>query len=289
MSILPIYVSKEFARDNGEYLLKAMKSVIGFTFLISIFASYKAILVGYRFQGVLCNANTYGITATFWITILLIRSKNIGLSNKDVLLAFLIFITIILSGSRSSVIASLLILLYTFSNNLKLITGFAFCIFLLVLSIDYFTSLDFIFSRFENLSNSAVESGRAEIWKNAFSYISLNYNGYGMDAPFLLLGTGNVHNCYIRFLLTMGFFFSIVTIFFYLRLLLILFFKKVEVLPRSLKAFMLAFALSNYAEDFFVGLGSSMLIYLAIIIGFISYFFIPIPNDNPKVNEYSFA
>ena len=133
-----------------------------------------------------------------------------------------------------------------------------------------FTNLDFILNRFNNISQSAKESGRKEIWDKAFQVNKMNPLGNGMNAPLELIDTGNIHNCYVRFLLTMGYPFTILTLL--CLLILILFVAKDKKVPKPLVGFLFGYILANYGEDFFVGVGSSMFIYVVMTIGLISFY-----------------
>jgi hypothetical protein len=98
----------------------------------------------------------------------------------------------------------------------------------------------------------------------------MNPLGYGMNAPLELIDTGNIHNCYVRFLLTMGYPFTILTLL--CLLILILFVAKDKKVPKPLVGFLFGYILANYGEDFFVGVGSSMFIYVVMTIGLISFY-----------------
>lgn len=98
----------------------------------------------------------------------------------------------------------------------------------------------------------------------------MNKWGYGMNSPIELLGTGNIHNCYVRYFFTMGIFFGCLTLLFYIIFVCSVYFKKN--IPSSLVGFLIAFAFANYGEDFFVGVGSSIFICFNIVLGLIFYF-----------------
>ncbi|KQK27501.1 O-antigen ligase family protein [Chryseobacterium aquaticum] len=263
---LPIVITSEMKDNEGYFKFVNLQNVVLFFISLSIIVSYKTVLSGLRFQGMLGNANMYGISAVFWMSLIQLCKKT----KFNLVLTILIFITIVLSGSRGSLLAGIVVIFLSYSNYIKkLLLGSV-----LVLStfaiISNFLNLDFILNRFDNISESAKESGRQEIWDKAFLYVNMNPLGNGMNAPLELVGSGNVHNCYVRFLLTMGYPFTIITLLFFA--LIIFFAWKDKKVPRPLVGFLIGYVLANFGEDFYVGIGSSMFIYVILTIGLISYF-----------------
>jgi hypothetical protein len=266
-SVLPVVIASQFVESEGLFTIKKFKIVIVICLVLSFIVSFNAILAGLRFQGILANPNMYGITAVFWLAIIQLSSKK---NKYDLILSSLILITIILSGSRGSLLAALTLTAFSYVYHVKkIIIGLVvFSILLYVTSL--FLDLNFLLKRFEGIADSAETSGRAEIWGRAFRLIELNPFGNGMDAPLELLNTGNVHNSYVRYIFTMGYFFGISTILIFITL--IWFAIKNNRIPRPLVGFLLGFALACYGEDFFIGLGSSIFVYLLITIGLINYY-----------------
>ncbi|QQV03379.1 MULTISPECIES: O-antigen ligase family protein [Chryseobacterium] len=263
---LPIVITSEI-KDNKGYLKFVNLQKIVFVFIsLSIIVSYKTVFSGLRFQGILGNANMYGISAVFWMSLIQLCKKT----KFNLILTVIIFITIVLSGSRGSLLAGVVVIFLSYSTYIKKLLIGSILILSMFTIISNFVNLDFILNRFDNISESAKESGRQEIWEKAFLYIKMNPLGNGMNAPLELVGSGNVHNCYVRFLLTMGYPFTIIILLFFA--LIIFFAWKDKKVPRPLVGFLIGYVLANFGEDFYVGIGSSMFIYVILTIGLISYF-----------------
>jgi O-antigen ligase len=209
----------------------------------------------------------YGISAAFWLALLQLNSNK---SYWNLTLSGILLLTIILSGSRGAFVAGFLVMLFSYlSHARKIIIGTV--IFLgLLYTASFYLNFDYLLGRFTTIADSASSSGRLEIWDLAFQYIDTSLWGQGMDAPLELLNTGNVHNSYIRYLLTMGYVYgSLAIAIFVLLLFAVLMDRKI---PRALVGFFIGYALACYGEDFFVGVGSSIFIYMMILIGLINYY-----------------
>ena len=277
--LVPISISIEYNKYSSFFNKWFTFSII-FLLAISYLVSFNSITSQVRFQGVFSNSNSYSISACFWLTILLVEKGKIKFNLLKKVLTLFLLISIFLSGSRIALLFSVFIILFHFisdiKNLLKIVIAF--------IIISYFAinnlNLDFVLDRFLNVANSAEESGRKEIWDSAFSYIQYNKMGYGMNAPDELLKTGNVHNCYIRFLITMGYPFTIAMMIIYFILICkLLFVKKIRI-PKALIGFFIAYAFANSGEDYFAGLGSSMFIYILILIGITSSFIVLNQTNN---------
>lgn len=264
--ILPIVITSQV--DSKKYFVKPtnFQKVVFFFTILSIIVSGIVVLSGLRFQGILGNANMYGISAVFWLTLIQLSSKT----KFNLILSVVIFITILLSGSRGALVAGFVVILFSYLKYFKQLLIGASIMSLLIFGLSKLIDLSFIFGRFEDVGNSAAASGRQLIWDNAFNYINVNPLGYGMNAPLELINTGNIHNCYIRFLLTMGYPFTIFSLIFFFAIIVIAFYDKKA--PKPIVGFLIGYALANYGEDFFVGIGSSMFIYVIFAIGLLSYY-----------------
>jgi hypothetical protein len=264
--ILPVAFTSQFQENKGYLNLDNFEKIVYLFVATSIVVSFNTTIFGLRFQGILGNANMYGISAVFWLALIQLCKKT----KLNLILTIIIFITIILSGSRGSFLACIVVIFFSYATYIKklligsvlAIIGFA--------SISRFVNLEFIYGRFEGISNSASESGRQGLWDLAFRYIDKNPLGNGMNAPLELIKSGNIHNCYVRFLLTMGYPFTIVTLCFFF--ILVILAVKDKKIPRPLSGFLLGYAIANFGEDFFVGVGSSMFVYVIMAIGLLSYY-----------------
>ncbi|MFD0931600.1 O-antigen ligase family protein [Psychroflexus salinarum] len=270
------------AIKNDKKIIKYFIFCIFFFLIISIFLNGHLVLIGQRFLGFLNNPNTYGISTVFWLIILLL-ANYFQVINKKLFTFILIglFFTMLFTGSRNAIAGMSLILIIKYYNQLnKMLVG-VFLLLSVFLVISQFIDLSFLTSRFENIFQAASDSGRLDIWERAYYAINQNFWwGNGMDANLQIANTGNMHNSYIRFVLNMGIIFTIFTLLMYLFSIISTYTKRSKV-PLILTGFLLVFAVANIGEDFFVGLGSSVFIYLLFIYGFINYF-ITRQNDTSR-------
>jgi len=262
----------------GKAIEKDRQIIKYFIYSITFFIGLSVVLNGHlvfsrqRFFGFMNNANIYGISTVFWMVILLIADKY-KLVNKSLfwLLFIGIFLTMIFSGSRNAFIGAFIVIMinyYKQFNKLALRIGLLFSVFFIA---SYFIDLSFLTDRYFDITNSISDSGRDVVWQRASYAIEQNlWFGNGMDANLRIANTGNMHNCYIRFVLNMGLFFTIHALTMYLLSISSVYTKKN--VPLILVGYLVAFALMNVGEDFFVGLGSSAFVYLLFIYGFINYY-----------------
>lgn len=253
---------------HNKKTIKYSTYVIYFLTLFSILFNYKMILSGQRFTGFSNNSNLYAITAMFWLVILIIN-KNKSILNTVFIM--LILISIFFTGSRNGFVGLILILFLQYKNNTKvLISGGITLVLLLFIALS-FVDISFVTDRLSNIGNSTSDSGRDIFWDPAIHLIKSDpWWGYGMDANLKLVGTHNIHNVYLRYLLNMGVFFTLLSFGFYFLFVLKILCKH-KIIPGALLGFLIAFTLNNFGEDFLVGIGSSIIVYFMFIIGFIVF------------------
>lgn len=257
-------------KENGIKILLYSKYIVSFCVIISILLNISMVAEGFRFQGFLNNSNLYGFTAVFWVVILLLSA-----SQNNIFFNFIIVVTVItilLSGSRNAMLCCVIVMLFHFGGNIKrLIFPLILFLSLLFITTLYIDIPDFIIKRLFNVFDAVSDSGRYEIWERAFYYIERNlFWGNGMYANELLVDTGNMHNCYIRYLLNMGLVFFFISFSFYV-FYIIKIILNIKTTDRVLIGFIIAYTFANIGEDFFVGVGSSVFIYFCIIVGFITF------------------
>lgn len=269
---IPFYIETKLNEVNIEKALGLISRCIILLFIISFIAGGINILNGYRFHGTMNNPNIYALMACFWIAVLLINNEYIPLKKINSIFAILIFITIFFSGSRNGIVSGILVFLFSMTKSLKTTIYFFVILTILFIVGSFIPQLDYFYDRIFHLSSAAEDSGRSLFWNKALEYIKLNPLGYGMNAPLELIGTGNIHNCYIRFLLTIGIFFTTLMVISLIFFILSLFTKRSKNVPKSLIGFAIAYGLANYGEDFFVGIGSSIFIALCFTLGLIFFF-----------------
>lgn len=269
----PIYFTISF-RKNGGSLLNVFSKCIYIFILFSIVMNGHVLLQGKRFFGFMNNPNLYAMTALFWLVILLInvQSKLKKKKKIDYIFIFILILTIILSGSRVGLAGTLAIFGVSYIRQLNkflLLSGFFIIV---IIVINYFIDLDFILTRLLNIISAAEDTGRDDTWQKAYPAIERNkWWGNGLDANYTILNTGNVHNSYIRFFLNMGIVFTTFTLLSYIFSLFKIY-RNITKIPLPIFGFILAFTLANYGEDFFVGLGSSVFIYVLVIYGLINFY-----------------
>lgn len=265
-------------RQNGR-ILKTFVYWIAFFLFLSVLLNGHLVLSGQRFFGFVDNANAYGISTVFWLVILLLVKQFQPFSKMlFYILAGAIFLTMLFSGSRNAMVGVVLIFTLQYYNRFRSLAGSAIMLLLLFTVVSYFIDLSFVTERFENLSSAAADSGREEVWEHAYFAINNNFWwGNGMDANEVIGRTGNMHNCYLRFVLNMGVVFTALTMLMYLLSILSTLVKKHKV-PLILPGYLIIYALMNVGEDYFVGLGSSAFIYMLFIYGFINYYLTK-PNE----------
>lgn len=262
-----------FGISQNPRVIKYFCYLILMFLVVSILLNGHLVLMGYRFFGFMNNPNAYGVSAVFWLLIVLYadKKKMIGVKLFGLLL-FLLFFTIVFSGSRNALAGMFLLFAINYYNQLK---KFAFGVVFLLLAlivVSNFIDMSFVLGRFDNIADSASDSGRAEVWQRAYPAISQNlWWGNGMDANERIADTGNMHNCYIRFVLNMGLFFTILSFSMYVISIIIAYVKRKQV-PLHFTAYLIIYAVMNIGEDFFVGVGSTAFLNMIFAYSFINYY-----------------
>jgi hypothetical protein len=261
------------AIGQNRRITKSFVYCIAFFLFLSLLLNGHLILSGQRFFGFIDNPNAYGISTVFWLVILLVVNQYYNFDKRlFYILSGAIFLTMLFSGSRNAMVGILLIFILQYYNKLRSLAGSLIMLILLFTVVSYFIDLSFVLGRFENLSGAAADSGREDVWKRAYFAISNNFWwGNGMNANMVIAGTGNMHNCYIRFVLNMGIFFTVLALLMYFLSILSIFANKRKV-PLILTGYLAIYALMNVGEDYFVGIGSSAFIYMLFIYGLINYY-----------------
>lgn len=259
-------------RRNKNVIKYFLYSIL-FFLIVSIILNGHTVLMGKRFFGFMNNPNIYGLSTVFWLVILIISERITQVRKRFFIILFVgILLTMLFSGSRNAMVGILIVLSVNYYNQFrKVLLGFG-----LLLTIFFITSyvldLSVVTTRLQNISDAVSDSGREDIWRRAFGAINQHFWwGNGMDANMRIADTGNMHNCYLRFVLNMGIFFTVLSTSMYFIALLNTYANRNKV-PLILTGFLCAFALMNLGEDFFVGLGSAAYVYLLFIFGFINYF-----------------
>jgi len=259
--------------NNRAATLTYLQYSIYLVVSLSLITNIGMIATGMRFQGFSNNSNLFGITAVFWLTLLLIRDSKPKMEKINSFFVLVVLLTLVLSGSRNAMFGAFIVLIFHFGSNLKsvLIPGLSFVIsiFILVSIFD----LHAITDRLLNFENAVEDSGRSVLWESVFPHIKMNLLwGNGMDSNMRLANSGNMHNCYIRYLLNMGLVFSLLSFMFYIIYIVTTILFKWNTIPRCLIGYLLAYTFWNIGEDFYVGIGSSIFIFFNVIIGLITFY-----------------
>lgn len=289
LTVLSIFIPPSIS----YMLVKRPKNLQYFVYLILFFIVLSVLLNGHlifsgiRFFGFMNNPNAYGISTVFWMVIILIAERNRVISRKVFLFVFiLILITMLFSGSRNGMIGILFVVLLNYFTMAKRFASILLLSGLAVLLIAYLVDLSFVIERFLNIYDSFQDSGRTDIWQRAYYAIEQNiWWGNGMDANDRIANTGNMHNCYIRFVLNMGLLFTISAMLFYLGSIMSTL-KYRKSIPLVLVAYLMSYAFMNIGEDLFVGIGSSAYIYILFIFGLINFYLVK-TKLLLKIHEYN--
>lgn len=275
LSILSLFIPPVIGDAIGQNrrITKSFVYCIAFFLFLSVLLNGHLVLSGQRFFGFIDNPNAYGISTVFWLVILLLVNQYYPFDKRlFYILAGTIFLTMLFSGSRNAMVGIMLIFILQYYNKLRSLAGSLIILILLLTVVSYFIDLSFVLGRFEHLSDAAADSGREDVWKRAYFAINNNFwLGNGMNANMLIAGTGNMHNCYIRFVLNMGIVFTVLALLMYFLSILSIFANKRKV-PLILTGYLAIYGLMNVGEDYFVGIGSSAFIYMLFIYGFINYY-----------------
>ncbi len=221
---------------------------------------------GVRLSGYTSNPNIFGALLLYFLCINLTLYDLDGVKNKilDVAISIAFGLYILLSGSRSAIAGCLLVAIY-YTVRKNFIIGFIVILlimssfgFVLVNDTDNFNVL---INRIESISESFEVSGRSDIIEVAFKYISQNwYLGNGMISQELYLGTGNVHNSYVRIIFMVGVAFGFISCGLIILGNVIAFLKS-NIQSFAFKIFPLFVLGMSIGEDYLVGVGSCLMFY----------------------------
>ena len=267
---LPLAIGKFYYISRCN-ILEKIKLITYFLLVLNILFGFNSLNYNMRFQGFVNNPNTYGIIALFWLTILLLPTYNTSKKKNIInnLFVFICIFTIIATGSRAAFIGVIIILFsFFYMKGFKTTLLLVSLILIGLMIMSNFIDLPYL-DRLGNIGLNNVDEARKDLWETSMYHIKNNlWFGNGMDAPIKLINTGNIHNCYLRYLLTMGLFFTLLSFLFYF-----IFFMKIlrslKKVPNVLIGFVFAYTVMNIVEDYYMGIGSSAFLSFLIIVGFI--------------------
>ena len=239
------------------------------TFLLVVFSllwDFETAVSGGRFMGFLNNPNLFAVVGIFWLTILLIDHDAIKIKSFNAVAIFLIIALIFLSGSRTGFITSIFIMFFVFNRkrNFLLLSATIGIVLITTFSIFLQSHLD----RFINLGDREKDSGRLELWDLTLEKLPESWVlGTGFNGGLEILGTSNFHNNYLNYIFHMGIPLAFIAIMAYFLFMFNAYSYLKYGVSRSLVAFLLGFAILNFGEDLFIGVGSVTFVYQNFVLG----------------------
>lgn len=226
-TVLVLYISVfwiiwKYAYEQGPekivyLMLNVIKLIIIISFLMIFVSAHRVFLSG-RFQGILQNPNSLGITCAIFLPLILWQfletKKTISL-----FIFFLMLIGLFLSASRNSINASVIALGYfIYMRSMKNKPLIFFSSLSLILMLVWFTQTlaKEFFHGYYRVESIFSIGGRIEIWPTALNLIAdkpiFGY-GFGVEEKILYLknamlrsqfGGAAVHNSYLGMMLQLG-------------------------------------------------------------------------------------
>ena len=286
MTILCLFVPPllGYIIKTNKNIVKYLLYSITFLLVVSLLLNGQMILEGRRFLGFMANPNAYGATAVFWLAIILYAdSRKLIKKSFFFILLTAIFLTTIFSGSRNALVGLCIVIVFSYYKQINKLIGVSMVLLVITALIAQFIDIAFATERLGNIAQAFTDTERDEIWARAQQSINQNFwFGNGMDANWRIVGIGNMHNSYIRFLLNMGIIYTVLALLMYFISIASAHFNKR--VPPVFVGYLIAFALMNVGEDFFVGLGSVVFVNLLFVYGFINYYITNTDSDTDISN-----
>lgn len=267
---IPLYIKYIFKECGYLNQLRVLKNTCLLILFVSTIFSIVNFVPGFRIMGFYSSPNVYGGTLIFIIAILFLYNDAKDNDNNVVhyFLVLIVFINVVLSGSRAGLVGVLLFLIFKI-NNLKINIFVSISILLLFSRF----SIDFNFDRFliilNGINDLSSSSGRGLVWEKTIEYIKDNsLVGLGMSSPINIIGAGNIHNSYLRIFLMVGIPLGILSItMFFSSIVLSISRNKYH---NAAKIYLISLALICLGEDYLVGIGSSQFFSTLIILSILT-------------------
>jgi len=223
---IPNYVSKSY-RENGTDFIKLFMYVAAFVLFVGLLLKlFIPLMVSFeeRYKGLLGNPNGMGLYClVVFIFLALIDRTLPALFHRQEKLFFylLILVSLFLCGSRNSIVAVFIYILFSYLTRISPVLGFMILLFILagyeyvdinIVNVVKSLGVENYF-RAQTLSNAA---GRYAAWQLAWENISKNiFMGHGFEYTNYLFQLnqktlnerghqGNAHNSYLTFWLDTG-------------------------------------------------------------------------------------
>lgn len=282
--IIPNYF-KVCYDDEGDFFIKDLFYFMSFIILIGIilipFINKNILYIEGRFNGLLGNPNGLGLYSSIFFILFSIYNNlfpgNFSKKEKS-LIYLLIVISILLSGSRNSIITIIIFSISALIFRYSTLLGFTLII-LIIVSNDLISN--FIYSLIETLGlteyfrldEAEKVSGRVIAWEFAWQNIQDNYFfGKGFDYTNYLYikfyevlsmkgHLGNAHNSYLTIWLDTG----LIGLLLLLRALIISYAKVAKASPMIIPA-LISFLFSMFFESWFAASLNPFTFQLIIIV-----------------------
>ncbi len=222
----PNYINKSY-RDDGYDFIKLLVYVGVFVLLIGLLLKvFLPLPVSFeaRFRGLLGNPNGLGLYClVFFLMFALINRSLPDLFHRQekIIVYFLILVSVFLCGSRNTIVAIMIYIMFSYLTRISPLLGFLLLLFILTgyeyININIVSIVKSIgaesYFRTETLSNAA---GRYVAWKLAWDNITkdiflgrgFEYTNYLFDLNQKTLNDfghqGNAHNSFLTFWLDTG-------------------------------------------------------------------------------------
>jgi O-antigen ligase len=227
--ITPAYFYKAY-KDKGPIFLKDFVYLITTLFaigLILIVVKYEFVYLAGRYNGILGNPNGIGIFSTLFFILLtcsVIKFKDLFSRNELIVIYSILMFSVILSGSRNTLMSIMIFLIFTKFYKLSYWYGFAAVIVAAFLYQVVFSNLPTILEALglaKALRADTIESGSGRMVAWMFAWDRLNSDvkmflmggGFSFDeyifyanrhALSILGHQGGVHNTYLALWLNTG-------------------------------------------------------------------------------------
>lgn len=282
ISTIPNFIIAGHKKNGNEFfrsLIWFVTLMLSYGFVLKVlFADYSRLEA--RYMGIFGNPNGAGIFCMlFFILVYVLNEKLKLFVKKELIVIFgIIFLTIVLSGSRTAIFSISIFLLFRYFNNISPAVGFLMLVLIII-------GYEFIFLNFQTivdglglgeyfrLDTIKDGSGRFIAWNFAYENVKEAWwfgRGFGYteylfkfyELELSMLGhQGNAHNSYLTIWLDTGF----VGLVLFLRALLLLFFKGAKMNRTSLGV-LYAVLFSVYFESWLIGSLNPITIQVYIIL-----------------------
>lgn len=256
--LCPIGIAGIISYTNTRLLANLLSLLLLALLLISGVYSLLNFPTSPRVSGHLNNPNLMGIWIVSTLIVILVFKNQI----KPMvfwLYIILSIILVILTGSRLGFILTVI-------ATLPLIKTYRKKIFLLLLFTTpflFFLDQEINFRVFE-VSDAVSDSGRSVFWQRAINCIQQQpLLGYGMEGQISCVGTGNVHNSYLRIAVMIGI--PLAIVFYSLYYISIFRFYKTSK-NYYIGVYFLILPFSLFGEDYIAGFASPFFAFMVFII-----------------------